>query len=180
MSTEFAAYSSAELASPVGRLRVSVSAVGLTSLRWLRATEPPSLPVEPRSSELLAVLAELAAYFAGELTRFDVPLDWGRLTGDRLLVLQSLAADVPYGQTVTYGQLAELSGTSIGARGVGSVMGSNPFPLVVPCHRVLAHDGLGGYSGGDPSAGQAGALETKRWLLMLEEGLPRTITWPAP
>ncbi|MCW2540754.1 MAG: cysteine methyltransferase [Frankiales bacterium] len=180
MSTEFDADSSADLASPVGRLRVSVGAGGLTGLRWLRAAEPPS-PVEPRSSEPLStVLAELAAYFAGELTRFDVPLDWGRLTGDRLLVLQSLAADVPYGQTVTYGQLAELSGTSIGARGVGSVMGSNPFPLVVPCHRVLAHDGLGGYSGGDPAAGHTGALETKRWLLMLEEGLARTITWPAP
>ena len=76
---------------------------------------------------------------------------------------------VPYGRVVTYGELAARSGTGIPARGVGAVMGSNPVPLIVPCHRVVSGDGLGGYSGG--------GVEVKRWLLTLEGALPPTLDW---
>ena len=70
-----------------------------------------------------------------------------------------LYSTVPYGRVVTYGELA--SRTGIPARGIGSIMGSNPIPIVVPCHRVVAGDGLGGFSGGT-------GVESKRRLLTLE------------
>jgi methylated-DNA-[protein]-cysteine S-methyltransferase len=105
---------------------------------------------------------------------------------------------VPFGRSISYGQLASRSGTSLPARGIGSVMAGNPLPLVVPCHRVLAANGLGGYSGGAPSndgsvdppaersaSGSSTAsggrtpygLETKRWLLTFEQVLPPTLGW---
>ena len=102
---------------------------------------------------------------------FDVPLDWRLTGGTARTVLQALYAQVGYGRTVGYGELADLSGAYEGhgytaARGVGSVMGSNPIPVVVPCHRVLASDGLGGFGGG---------RAVKEWLLALEGVLPPTL-----
>jgi methylated-DNA-[protein]-cysteine S-methyltransferase len=72
------------------------------------------------------------------------------------------------GQTVTYAELARRSGTGLPARAIGAVMAANPAPLVVPCHRVVAAGGLGGFSGGDPGH----ELATKRWLLENEGALP--------
>jgi methylated-DNA-[protein]-cysteine S-methyltransferase len=83
-------------------------------------------------------------------------------------VLSTLFSTVPYGHVVTYGELAERSGTGVPARGIGSIMGSNPIPIIVPCHRVIAGSGLGGFSGGD-------GVESKRWLLTLEGYLPPTL-----
>ena len=85
-------------------------------------------------------------------------------------VLRTLMT-VGYGETVTYAELAERSGTGVPARAIGSIMGANPVPIVIPCHRVVASDGLGGYSGGDPGR----HLETKRWLLENEGALPPTL-----
>ncbi len=86
-----------------------------------------------------------------------------------------LAASVGYGETISYGRLASRAGLPAAsdvpaARAVGSIMGSNPIPVIVPCHRVLAADGLGGYSGG-------AGVEVKRWLLILEGSLPPTLDW---
>ena len=86
-----------------------------------------------------------------------------------------LTGSVSYGETIRYGQLASLAGLTaaddtIPARAVGKIMGSNPIPVIVPCHRVLASDGLGGYSGG-------AGVEVKRWLLILEGVLPPTLDW---
>ena len=75
---------------------------------------------------------------------------------------------VGYGETITYGELAELSGTGVPARAIGEIMAANPVPIIIPCHRVVASDGLGGYSGGEPGR----HLETKRWLLENEGALP--------
>lgn len=75
---------------------------------------------------------------------------------------------IGFGRTVTYGELAELSGTGLPARAIGAVMGANPVPILLGCRRVLAGDGLGGYSGGPPGQG----LQTKRWLLEHEGVLP--------
>ena len=86
-------------------------------------------------------------------------------------VLTTLAEEVPAGTTVTYGQLADRSGTGIPARADGGIMGLNPIPIIVPCHRVVAGDGLGGYSGGLPGH----ELETKRRLLESEEALPQPL-----
>ena len=82
-------------------------------------------------------------------------------------VLRAMRA-VGYGETITYGELARRSGTGLPARAIGSIMGSNPVPLVIPCHRIVAADGLGGYSGGPYGQGVA----TKRALLELEGALP--------
>ncbi|MFF8788319.1 methylated-DNA--[protein]-cysteine S-methyltransferase [Streptomyces sp. NPDC015125] len=113
---------------------------------------------------LATATAELTAYFAGELQSFTVPLDWSLSSGFHARVLQALAAGVPYGGVVGYQDLADRVGEPGAARAVGAAMGSNPLPVVVPCHRVVASDGgIGGFGGG---------LETKRLLLALEGVLP--------
>ncbi|MFJ5800230.1 methylated-DNA--[protein]-cysteine S-methyltransferase [Streptomyces decoyicus] len=108
--------------------------------------------------------AELTAYFAGELLSFTVPLDWSLSSGFPARVLHALADGVPYGSVVGYQDLADRVGEPGAARAVGAAMGSNPLPVIVPCHRVVASDGgIGGFGGG---------LETKRLLLALEGVLP--------
>ncbi len=121
-----------------------------------------------------AVGREVTEYLRGDRTVFTVPVDWSLTSGTQRTVLMTLHETVGYGATATYGELAVRSGAygaEVGAhaaRGVGSIMGSNPIPLVVPCHRVVAADGLGGFGGG---------LEAKRWLLELEGTLPATLAF---
>lgn len=123
--------------------------------------------VECASGWLAEPIRQLAAYFAGELRDFDLPLDWTLATGFNREVLRELAAGVPYGTVVGYGDLAERVGQPGAAQAVGAAMGANPLPVVVPCHRVVASDGsLGGFGGG---------LETKRQLLALEGVLPQPL-----
>jgi methylated-DNA-[protein]-cysteine S-methyltransferase len=110
--------------------------------------------VSPRVLEAPAQLdearRELDLYFAGELTEFDLPLDW-RLSKDfRRRVLRGIAR-IPYGQTRSYTEMARSAGNERAVRAAGTACGSNPLPLVVPCHRVLRSGGaLGGYGGGLP------------------------------
>ncbi|MBA3368006.1 MAG: methylated-DNA--[protein]-cysteine S-methyltransferase [Geodermatophilaceae bacterium] len=111
------------------------------------------------------VRTELAAYFTGSLRAFTVPLDWRLMSASQRLVLGSLYETVHFGQVVTYGELARRCGSTIPARGIGSIMASNPIPILVPCHRVVAGNGLGGFSGGD-------GVESKQALLALEGQLP--------
>ncbi|MFG1873728.1 methylated-DNA--[protein]-cysteine S-methyltransferase [Sphaerisporangium sp. NPDC049003] len=115
-------------------------------------------------------LDELAAYFAGELREFTVPIDWRLMSTMQRRVLGALYETVPYGRVTTYGDLAGSSGSGVPARAIGSIMGSNPVPIIVPCHRVVAGNGLGGFSGGD-------GVDSKRWLLTLEGYLPPTLDW---
>ncbi len=120
-------------------------------------------PVE--DAERLAPVGEqLDAYFAGDLRDFTLPLDWSLTAGFNRRVLRELAAGVPYGTVVGYQDLAERVGEPDAARAVGAAMGSNPLPVVVPCHRVIeSGGGIGGFGGG---------LEIKRALLALEGVLP--------
>ncbi|MEV4319806.1 methylated-DNA--[protein]-cysteine S-methyltransferase [Actinocrispum sp. NPDC049592] len=155
----------AVLVTPVGRLRVRTTDLGLADIGW--TTAPPTPP------STHDIVAQLQEYFRGERRRFDVPIDWGRTAGVQREILETLYATVDYGSAITYGELAARSGTGIPARGIGSVMGSNPIPIVVPCHRVVAADGLGGYSGGTVR----NHLEVKRWLLTMEGALPPTLDW---
>lgn len=162
--------------APLGALTVGVTAAGLALVafgaqpgRARCAAERLDLRLlvdEPGSGRSAAAVAQLAEYLAGERREFDLPLDW-RLThpGAQRRVLQALHATVPYGAVVTYGELAARGGLD-SPRGVGTIMGSNPIPVVVPCHRVLAADGLGGFGGG---------LATKEWLLALEGVLPAAL-----
>jgi methylated-DNA-[protein]-cysteine S-methyltransferase len=110
--------------------------------------------VSPRVLEapaaLDAVRRELDLYFEGKLDRFDQPLDWRLSEGFRLRVLNAIAA-IPYGETRSYTEMATAAGNERAVRAAGTACGSNPIPLVVPCHRVLRSGGaLGGYGGGLP------------------------------
>ena len=153
--------------SQAGVLGVLGGPSGLKALGWRLVVRESS--TEPDET-VQQVIGQLREYFAGQRRSFDVPLDLPRLPPRTLAVLEALQT-IPYGTTITYAELAERSGTGLPARAIGSIMGANPVPLVIPCHRVVAGDGLGGYSGGEP--GQE--LATKRWLLELEGALPPTL-----
>ena len=168
----------AALRTPVGVIGVETSAAGLRRVGW-RGDSAPYRVSGQNPASLLAgrALDQLTAYFAGELTEFDLPLDLPELGESTRTVLMVLKETVGYGRTVTYGELAARSGDSalgdaaVPARAIGSIMGSNPVPIVIPCHRVVASDGLGGYSGGEKGRGR----ETKTWLLEHEGALPPTL-----
>jgi methylated-DNA-[protein]-cysteine S-methyltransferase len=110
--------------------------------------------VSPRVLEaparLDATRRELDLYFEGKLTEFDLPLDWQLSKDFRRKVLRAIAR-IPYGQTRSYTEMATRAGNERAVRAAGTACGSNPLPLVVPCHRVLRSGGaLGGYGGGLP------------------------------
>jgi len=110
--------------------------------------------VSPRVLESPAQLdqarRELDLYFEGRLTEFDLPLDWQLSRDFRRRVLRAIAR-IPYGQTRSYTQMATRAGNERAVRAAGTACGTNPLPLVVPCHRVLRSGGaLGGYGGGLP------------------------------
>jgi methylated-DNA-[protein]-cysteine S-methyltransferase len=135
--------------TPKGLVRVGLPSQDADELLVDLATR-----VSPRVLEAPAQLdetrRELDLYFAGKLTEFDLPLDW-RLSKDfRLEVLRAIAR-IPYGQTRSYTQMATSAGNERAVRAAGTACGTNPIPLVVPCHRVLRSGGaLGGYGGGLP------------------------------
>lgn len=163
----------ATLTSPVGVIGVVSTGTAVTGVGWRMqpasdASETGGAHADPLLGE---ALAQLRAYFAGRLTEFDLPFDLGPQSASAAAVLAALHETVRFGETVTYGELAARSGSGVPARGIGSIMGANPIPILVPCHRVVAGDGLGGYSGGDPGEG----LITKRWLLEHEGALPTAL-----
>ncbi|MET9360830.1 methylated-DNA--[protein]-cysteine S-methyltransferase [Streptomyces sp. NPDC006632] len=144
-------------------------AVRARAVRALAArfgTEPaPAVP--GRAGPLEEPIRQIGAYFDGRLREFTLPLDWSLASGFNRQVLRELAAGVPYGTVVGYGDLAGRVGQPGAAQAVGAAMGANPLPVVVPCHRVVeSGGGLGGFGGG---------LETKRQLLALEGVLPQPL-----
>ena len=127
-------------------------------------TRPDRAAWGPRDGDGFAgAEAQLTEYLAGDRTAFDLRTT---LAGDGFQRrVWDLLAEIPYGETTTYGELARsLGGDSTLARAVGRAVGHNPLSIIVPCHRVLGHDGsLTGYAGG---------LDRKRFLLDLEGALP--------
>lgn len=106
-------------------------------------------------------VGQLEEYFLGRRHRFDLPLDFQALAPFTAVVLRALA-EVPFGSTLTYGELAALVGRPRAARAVGRAMAVNPFLIVIPCHRVMGAGGrMTGYSGGE-------GIATKEWLLRFE------------
>ena len=148
----------------VGVVGVLAGPAGVRRVGW--RLNPQGASTEPDETVQRA-LGQLREYFAGQRRDFDLPLDWPPLEPTTVAVLRTLMA-VGYGETVTYAELARRSGTGVPARAIGSIMAANPWPIIVPCHRVVAADGLGGYSGGE----RGHELETKRWLLENEGALP--------
>jgi methylated-DNA-[protein]-cysteine S-methyltransferase len=154
--------------SPFGPLLLASTPRGLVRI-GLPNQDPDELledlsaRLSPRVLEAPARLDEarheLDLYFEGGLDRFDLPLDWSLSAGFRQRVLRAINR-IPYGQTRSYTEMAKRAGNERAVRAAGTACGSNPIPLVVPCHRVLRRGGaLGGYGGG---------LEMKQALLELE------------
>lgn len=156
--------------SPVGQLLLAATPIGLVKVGFEQTDHQLTLQgladkVSPRilqSPKLLdPVRKQLDEYFAGTRTDFDVPLDRQLSNGFRKLVVEHLSR-IPYGQTQTYSEVANVLDNPKAVRAVGSACATNPIPIIVPCHRVLRSDGsLGGYLGGLPA---------KTALLNLESG----------
>jgi methylated-DNA-[protein]-cysteine S-methyltransferase len=147
----------ARVVTPIGTLGLVGSEAGLSEVHWT------SDDLDGESCAVLDAAAEqLTAYFEGELTSFDLPLDLHGTEFQRRCWLA--LATIPYGQTVSYGEQARRLGLGPdSARAVGSANGSNPVPVVLPCHRVVGADGsLTGFGGG---------LPLKRFLLEHEGAL---------
>jgi methylated-DNA-[protein]-cysteine S-methyltransferase len=163
----------AETDSPIGELIVFVTPRGLLRVKY--ADEPiegvladVAARVSPRilraPSRTDEARRQLEGYFGLRRRSFNLPIDWSLVHGFATGVLRE-TADIPFGDVRTYGQIAARAGSPRAARAAGNALGSNPIPIVVPCHRVLHADGgLGGYSGG---------LDRKRYLLALEGSLPK-------
>ncbi|MBC3842225.1 methylated-DNA--[protein]-cysteine S-methyltransferase [Streptacidiphilus sp. 4-A2] len=160
---------------PSGAVRVAITDEGVAAATFGAGPDLPDL-VRPGDEPRVKLVAQrFAEYFAGTRRDLELPLDWRRTAvGPQRSVLSTLQRTVGYGQTLAYGELAvrselftaEIAAGQLGqaARAVGSIMGTNPLFLLVPCHRVVAADGLGGYGGGELG------MEVKRWLLTLEGG----------
>ncbi len=138
------------LDSPVGPLTVFADDTGITRLDWARSRPDPSVVLDDAARQL-------GEYFARTRTTFDLPLA-PRGSAFQQAFYAALCA-IPYGETREYGQLARDLGVS--AQAIGQACGANPIPILIPCHRVLAASGLGGFSG-------AGGVEAKVALLKLE------------
>ena len=157
--------------SPVGALVAAATPRGLVALGLPGSSVEELLAllavrISPRLLEAPArldpVRRELGEYFAGSRRNFDLALDWRLTYGFTRRVLRATSR-IPFGETRSYGQVATGAGSPRAFRAAGSALGSNPVPIVVPCHRVLRSGGaLGGYAGG---------LEVKRRLLELEGAL---------
>jgi methylated-DNA-[protein]-cysteine S-methyltransferase len=143
-------------------LAVVAGARGIEQIRF-EGTPPDGTPRDDEFPVLKEVSKQLAAYFAAELQNFDLPLD-PHGTPFQTKVWRALL-DIPYGETRSYGQIAQLLGAPKAVRAVGAANGQNPIPIVIPCHRVIGSNGkLTGFGGG---------LPLKRLLLDLESAQRR-------
>lgn len=132
---------------------------GITGAFFTGRPDSPDLPRGPLRDEL-------DLYFAGSPVRFAAAIDLGSISGFRRDVLEALMR-IPWGRVVTYGTLARGVGRPGAARAAGAACRSNPIGLLIPCHRVVASDGPGGYSGSDPAG-----ISLKLSLLALEGAVP--------
>jgi len=145
--------------SPFGAVTVVVSDAGVREISLPGDDQPDGEAGTPDRG----VARELDDWFAGKRRAFDLALDLDGIAGFRRVALETLAREVPWGEVVTYGELADLAGRPRAARAAGSAMRDNPLPFVIPCHRVVAAGGrIGGYGGG------RNAVALKRELLARE------------
>ncbi|MCS7283279.1 MAG: methylated-DNA--[protein]-cysteine S-methyltransferase [Anaerolineae bacterium] len=154
------------ISTPTGLCRIGLPGESRAAQEaWLaRCVGPETMEENPEA--LAPAVTQLREYFSRLRRRFDLPLDL-RGTPFQRRVWEELLS-VPYGQTISYGELARRIGKPEAVRAVGQAVGANPVPIIVPCHRVIGADGsLVGYGGG---------LEVKAALLRLEGALPLAIT----
>lgn len=151
------------LHTPIGDLTLSEEDGRIVALDWGWGRDQTETELLCRARE------QVHAYFDGERVTFDLPLA-PQGSPYRRRVWQALEA-IPPGQTRTYQDIARIAGGS--PRSVGGANGANPIPILIPCHRVVATGGIGGYSGGD-------GLTTKRYLLELESRMVAGLRTPSP
>jgi methylated-DNA-[protein]-cysteine S-methyltransferase len=159
-----------KLESPVGTLLLAATPLGLVRVAYVDGDEKAVLDelaarISPRvllvPRKLDEPRRELDQYFRGRRKQFELALDWQLMTAFARRILDATSA-IPYGKVSTYKQVATQAGSPNGSRAAGNALGSNPMPIVIPCHRVLhSGGGLGGYTGG---------LDRKRALLAIERG----------
>jgi methylated-DNA-[protein]-cysteine S-methyltransferase len=159
--------------SPLGELFLAATQAGLCRVAWCMAEDAFVAEVEAackgpaRKGSVDGVVAEagrqLGEYFRGERQVFELPLDFSGLRPFQERVLRELGR-VPWGEVVTYGELAHRCGQPRAARAVGGAMRANPLPVIVPCHRVLLSTGALGGFGGRPHLKQQ-LLEMEGWTL---------------
>ncbi len=159
-------YATAE--SPVGHLLVATDDASLHLISFLDAykARDPHPDWRKQDTPMLGkVFQQLRAYWAGELREFDLKLS---LAGSAFQVaVWNALCEIPYGDTISYGELARRVGNPKGSRAVGLANGSNPIPIVVPCHRVIGSNGkLTGYGGGLPIKQKLLALEQRQLKLL--------------
>jgi methylated-DNA-[protein]-cysteine S-methyltransferase len=158
--------------TPVGNASIAASPRGVLSVRLPTEELDAFLArladrVSPRIVEAPATLdtarRELEEYFGGDREAFDLPLDWQLVPGGFYRKVLRATARLPFGITATYGEIAAKAGNARAHRAAGTALGSNPIPIVIPCHRIIR-------TGGDPG-NYGGGPELKRWLLHLEGAL---------
>jgi methylated-DNA-[protein]-cysteine S-methyltransferase len=151
----------AYLDTPIGTLLIAGDATALHRITFPQrghAARPEPEWQESQSGPVGEAMRQLNEYFAGKRATFDLPLAPEGTAFQRSVWRQ--LQEIPYGETISYGELARRVGNPKASRAVGSANGANPLPIVIPCHRVIAGDGtLGGFGGG---------LPTKQTLLALE------------
>jgi methylated-DNA-[protein]-cysteine S-methyltransferase len=156
-----------QIESPLGPLLLTADDAGLRQIFFVNGRHParPESSWKEDRAPLIETIRQLQAYFAGELESFDLKLApegtpfqqevWRRL------------CDIPYGETISYGTLAGRIGNPKASRAVGLANGSNPIPIVIPCHRVIGSNGkLTGYGGGLPIKEKLLALERRQLRLL--------------
>ncbi len=144
------------IATPIGMVRVSGTndVIESVSIGNSWSDQPPAT-----SAAVRAAIAQIEEWFAGNRRDFDLPL--APSATPRCAVLRQAMVEIGYGDTISYGALAKLIGSS--ARAIGQACARNPFPIIVPCHRVLnANGSLGAYSGGDGPATKSHLLDHER------------------
>jgi methylated-DNA-[protein]-cysteine S-methyltransferase len=164
--------------SPVGRLLLAATPAGLVCLHYVnsetevdRSLEQLARRLSPRvlraPRRLDLPRRELDEFFAGRRRGFDIAIDYSLVKPGFTRRVLERTAEIPFGETISYKGVAGKAGNERAFRAAGTALGSNPLPIVVPCHRVLhSGGGLGGYTGG---------LEIKRKLLTIEGVLPGTL-----
>lgn len=164
--------------TPIGTLVVAATSVGIVHVAYPCTAETDVMemlattvgPLTLDTNVLDAAAAQIGEYFGGTRSAFTLPLDWRLSTGFGRMVHQHIA-QIGYGETASYKDVAEWTGKPLAARAVGTACGANPLPVLVPCHRVVRSDGtLGGFGGG---------LEIKRALLDLERAHRDALSGPA-
>jgi methylated-DNA-[protein]-cysteine S-methyltransferase len=153
--------------SPLGPLLLAANDRGLSVVSFAasRRAVRPQPDWKHEDAPFAEIIRQLNAYFRGELTEFDLPLAIEG-TPFQLRVWRSLC-EIPFGTTISYGQLARRIGQPKAVRAVGLANGSNPIPIIVPCHRVIGSNGkLTGYGGGLPIKEKLLALESRQIRLL--------------